>query len=179
MATLEVFTHVGSSHATLRFHNREYPALIGEGGPIAPADKREGDGYTPLGRYPLMEGYYRADRGPRPNDAFKWVSIQPGMGWGENSNAEDYNQFQPNDPENTGTIGFWQEGPQRDLIIVIGYNGAAGSGPIVAEKGSAWFIHPTRPGVRASRSCIMLSLEHMHEIAALIQPGDDIEITIT
>lgn len=179
MAVVEVFCRVGSSHATVRFNNREYPALIGASGPITPHDKREGDGYTPLGRYPLVAGYYRADRGPQPNGTFPWHAIKPGDSWNEDPHSDNYNQLEFINPAELGEGGLWKTGPQRDVLIVIGYNGAGGSGPIVAGKGSALYIHPTPPGARESRGCVMLSPEHVREIAEQLMPGDDIDIQLT
>ena len=47
-----------------RFMGRRFPVSIGRGG--LTADKREGDGATPVGVWRLMQGGYRADRGSAP-----------------------------------------------------------------------------------------------------------------
>ncbi|HEX2859388.1 MAG TPA: L,D-transpeptidase family protein [Alphaproteobacteria bacterium] len=175
MAVVEVFCRIGSSHATVRFNGHEYPALIGAGGPIMPHDKREGDGYTPLGRYPLLQGFYRADRGPQPNETFEWHVIKPGDSWNEDPHSDNYNQLEFINPKELGEGGMWKSGPQRDVLIIIGYN----INPIVAGKGSALYIHPTPPGARESRGCVMLSLEDTRTIAGQLKPGDEIDIQLT
>ena len=37
------------------------PAIIGRGGLVLPPDKKEGDGATPCGRWPLKAVFYRKD----------------------------------------------------------------------------------------------------------------------
>jgi L,D-peptidoglycan transpeptidase YkuD (ErfK/YbiS/YcfS/YnhG family) len=172
MAVVEVFCRVGSSHATVRFNGREYPALIGRGGPIAAHDKHEGDGYTPLGRYPLLQGFYRADRGVPPNHVFPWQVIEKGDSWNDDPASNAYNQLVQEDPDTIGEAGLWKTGPQHDVSIFVGYN----VDPIVPEKGSGIFIHAIRPGSRETAGCIALSPEHVREIAAQLHPGDEIDI---
>jgi L,D-peptidoglycan transpeptidase YkuD (ErfK/YbiS/YcfS/YnhG family) len=172
MALVEVFCHVGSSHATVRFNGIEYPALIGRSGPIPAHDKREGDGYTPLGRYPLLQGFYRADRGPAPNTRFPWQVIEKGDSWNDDPASDAYNQLVQENPETIGEAGLWKTGPQHDVSIFVGYN----TEPIVAGKGSGIFIHAIRPGSRETAGCVALKPEHVREIAQQLKPGDEINI---
>ena len=50
----------------LQARGRVVAAQIGRGGVIRAADKREGDGATPCGRWPVRAVYYRPDRVHRP-----------------------------------------------------------------------------------------------------------------
>src|SRR4026207_2597527 len=45
--------------------------------------KREGDGSTPLGRFPVRQVLYRADRGIRPRTKLPIHAIRAGNGWGD------------------------------------------------------------------------------------------------
>ena len=57
------------------------PAAIGKHGLITAADKREGDGKTPIGRWPLRCIYYRPDRITLPPSALNTIAITHDMGW--------------------------------------------------------------------------------------------------
>ena len=45
--------------------------------------KREGDGATPLGRFPIRQVLYRADRVPRPRTRLPVRAIRDGDAWCE------------------------------------------------------------------------------------------------
>ena len=57
------------------------PCSLGRSGVIPAADKREGDGATPLGDYPFRWLYYRADRMLRPHCALPVFALSPNDGW--------------------------------------------------------------------------------------------------
>ena len=54
-------------------------AACGRGG-VRP-DKREGDGATPEGTFPLIAAYYRPDRIAPPATGLKLTALCPGHGW--------------------------------------------------------------------------------------------------
>ncbi|UCH76278.1 MAG: hypothetical protein JSU82_03530, partial [Rhodospirillales bacterium] len=58
---------------------RSFRCAIGRGG--VRADKREGDGATPVGRLALRRVIYRADRLPQPQTALPATPMQPHDGW--------------------------------------------------------------------------------------------------
>ena len=52
---------------------------VGRAGLIA--EKREGDGATPLGTWPLREVFYRRDRVPKPETRLPLRAISPRDAW--------------------------------------------------------------------------------------------------
>ena len=58
---------------------RRYRCALGRGG--IRAQKVEGDGITPSGRYPLRRLLYRADRLAQPVSQLAMAKIRPDDGW--------------------------------------------------------------------------------------------------
>src|ERR1700732_3369477 len=67
----------------------ETRAICGHGG--VRADKREGDGASPAGTFPLLYGFYRADRIARPASGLVMTALQPDDGWGGDPPAPNFN----------------------------------------------------------------------------------------
>src|SRR5690242_6934685 len=63
---------------------------IGRGG--IRADKREGDGATPAGTFPMRRLLYRADRLPAPATRLAAIPIAPRDGWCDDPAGADYNR---------------------------------------------------------------------------------------
>ena len=66
-------------------------AALGRSG--AKALKREGDGATPLGRFPVRQVLYRADRVMRPRTVFPLRAIRADDGWCEDPADRNYNRL--------------------------------------------------------------------------------------
>ena len=56
------------------------------------ADKREGDGGTPIGLYPALQGFWRADRLRRPDTHLPLAALRPLDGWCEVPADRNYNR---------------------------------------------------------------------------------------
>src|SRR6266576_2857924 len=56
------------------------------------ANKREGDGATPRGRFRLRRLWWRADRGPRPRTLLALRPIRPDDAWSEDPADRRYNR---------------------------------------------------------------------------------------
>ena len=52
-------------------------AALGKGGVTPASVKREGDGKSPLGSWPMRYVFYRADRVSRPETKLPVVALQP------------------------------------------------------------------------------------------------------
>ena len=75
--------------AGLRFAGRLWPCSIGRGG--VRADKREGDGATPVGVHRIVGTLYRPDRLPAPAP---WaLPIRPGDLWSDDVGDAAYNMM--------------------------------------------------------------------------------------
>src|SRR5947208_8017899 len=67
------------------------PAACGVGG-VRP-DKREGDGASPAGTFPLLRAFYRADRIAPPHTALPLVALRPHDGWVDDPADPQYNRL--------------------------------------------------------------------------------------
>src|SRR5690242_9815415 len=65
--------------------HRTIPVALGRAG--IRANKREGDGATPAGRFCPLRLWWRADRGPRPSSLLPLRRIGPDIAWCEDPAA--------------------------------------------------------------------------------------------
>ena len=63
----------------LQWRGRRFACAIGSGG--VRSNKREGDGATPAGRFPLRRVLYRPDRMAPPRTALPIAPLSPHDGW--------------------------------------------------------------------------------------------------
>ena len=140
----------------LRVGKREYRCVLGRGGVIPADKKREGDGCTPIGAWPLRACWYRPDRLTAPTTLLPLHTIQPDDGWCDDPAHALYNQHvTPPFPASHETL--WREDHAYDLIIPLGYN----DNPITPGKGSAIFLHVAQPDYPPTEGCVALSLEDL------------------
>src|SRR5437763_16834150 len=66
-------------------------AACGRGG--VRADKREGDGASPAGSFPLLRLYYRPDRLKPPPTGLAVAPLQPNHGWVDDPADPQYNRL--------------------------------------------------------------------------------------
>lgn len=138
---------------------------LGKGG-VRP-DKREGDGATPTGRFPLRRVLYRPDRGPPPLTALPCAAIAPEDGWCDDPADPAYNR-PVRLPYPARHERMWRDDALYDLVIVIGHN----DDPPVAGLGSAVFVHLARPDWAPTEGCVALSPADLLELLAAAAPGD-------
>lgn len=145
---------------------------IGRNGLIDPQLKREGDGKTPRGRYPLRYGFYDPSvfgdelRGldfpflPKPEN-YRWV---------EDADNPFYNQLVFETDETQAS----RHGERLfDLIIPVGWNDALPN----ARGGSAIFMHAARPDFSGTSGCVVVAHEDLLELARRVRPGMVIDVT--
>jgi L,D-peptidoglycan transpeptidase YkuD (ErfK/YbiS/YcfS/YnhG family) len=125
------------------------PCALGRGG--RRALKREGDGATPIGHWPLREVFYRADRVARPQTILSVKTLRPDDGWCDDPRDRNYNR-RVRLPYAAGHERLWREDRLYDLIVVLGYNDI----PRVRGRGSAIFMHMATPGLAPTEGCIAL-----------------------
>lgn len=133
---------------------------LGRGG--VRADKREGDGATPLGRFPLRRLLYRPDRLPAPPaTALPASPIGPDDGWCDDAADPRYNRPLPL-PSAAGHERLWRDDGLYDVVVVLGHNDA----PPVPGLGSAIFLHVARPGYEPTEGCVALALADLLALVA-------------
>jgi L,D-peptidoglycan transpeptidase YkuD (ErfK/YbiS/YcfS/YnhG family) len=130
---------------------RRFRCAIGRGG--RRHDKREGDGATPVGSWPMRRLLYRADRLSLPQTALAVSAIGATDGWCDAPLDARYNRpVQLPYPASAETL--WREDAAYDLIVPLGYNDA----PVIAGAGSAIFLHVARADFRPTEGCVALAL---------------------
>lgn len=145
---------------TLVMDGKRYACTLGRSGVIAPADKAEGDGKTPLGTYPLRQLLYRADRLPAPETGLPVEELTPDTGWCEDPAHDDYNTkvTLPHGAKDVDHMS--REDYVYDLVVPLGYN----DDPPVKGKGSAIFMHVARHERTPTAGCVGLALEDLVEV---------------
>jgi L,D-peptidoglycan transpeptidase YkuD (ErfK/YbiS/YcfS/YnhG family) len=115
-------------------------------------DKREGDGATPVGCFPLRRVLYRADRLDRPATTLPCQPIATDDGW-----CDDPADFRYNRPVKrpcpAGHEALWRTDSVYDVIVVLGHN----DDPPVPGLGSAVFLHVARPDFAPTAGCVALA----------------------
>src|SRR5579862_1507422 len=91
-------------------------------GPAGIADKkREGDGVTPRGVFPLREIFYRADRVKNISTILPLWKIERDDGWCDAPDDSQYNRLVKL-PYPASAENLWREDHLYDIVVVIGFN---------------------------------------------------------
>ncbi|HML06518.1 MAG TPA: L,D-transpeptidase family protein [Xanthobacteraceae bacterium] len=139
------------------------PVALGRAG--IKADKREGDGGTPRGRFHPLRLWWRADRRTRPRTRLPVRRIGRGDAWCENPNDRRYNlPFVLSATEPCDRL--WRDDSLYDIFVEIDHN----TRPRIAGRGSAVFIHVARPGFAPTAGCVALGLRDLLLLASRITP---------
>ena len=146
-----------------------FRCTLGRGG--VTTDKREGDGATPAGAYPLRQLLYRSDRLAPPTNALPTSPLRPRDGWCDDPGHSAYN-CPVTLPLGASAESMWRDDHLYDLVVVLGYN----DDPVVSGLGSAKFLHVASPGYSPTEGCIALAKEDLLTVLADITPGSDIRI---
>src|ERR1700722_11625485 len=125
------------------------PVALGRAG--IRANKREGDGGTPRGRFRPVRLWWRADRLPRPRTLLPVRRIGPDDAWCEDPHDRHYNQAFRRSANEPGDR-LRRTDRLYDMIVEIDHN----TRPRVAGRGSAVFIHLARPGFAPTAGCVAL-----------------------
>jgi L,D-peptidoglycan transpeptidase YkuD (ErfK/YbiS/YcfS/YnhG family) len=151
--------------------DRLFSCAIGRGGLAPAADKREGDGVSPIGVWPLRGLLYRPDRGPAPQTALSSRAITRQDGWCDDPDHPDYNRLIEL-PFAASHEVLWRDDGLYDLVVVLGHN----DDPPVTPLGSAIFLHLAKPDYAPTEGCIALARPDLEAVLALARPGDALEI---
>jgi L,D-peptidoglycan transpeptidase YkuD (ErfK/YbiS/YcfS/YnhG family) len=128
--------------------------------------KREGDGATPLGRFPIRQVLYRADRISRPRTKLPVRAIRDGDAWCEEPTDRNYNRLVMLSP-GSNADRLKRTDHLYDLILVLGHNDR----PRVRERGSAIFMHLPREGYAPTAGCIALSMRDLLALMGQVRRG--------
>jgi L,D-peptidoglycan transpeptidase YkuD (ErfK/YbiS/YcfS/YnhG family) len=139
------------------------PVALGRGGILA--NKREGDGGTPRGRFRLIRLWWRADRASRPLTLLPSRRIGPQDAWCEDPSDRHYNR--PVEiPAGDAGDRLRRDDHLYDYIIEISHN----TRPRVAGRGSAVFVHVARPGFAPTAGCVAMTQPRLRRLLERIGP---------
>ncbi len=147
----------GKSAGVLIFANFCLPCVLGRSG--LRALKREGDGATPIGAFPVRRVLYRADRMRRPRCRLSLSRIGPTDGWCDA--VEDRNYNRPvRHPYPASAEHLWRSDSLYDCVVVLGHNDV----PRTRGMGSAVFLHVASERLHPTEGCIALRLPDLMKI---------------
>jgi L,D-peptidoglycan transpeptidase YkuD (ErfK/YbiS/YcfS/YnhG family) len=146
-----------------------FPVALGRTG--IKANKREGDGATPTGRFRLRQLWWRADRAARPRTLLPARPISPFDAWCEDPTDRRYNRAVRLAPGAAGDH-LWRKDHLYDLVIELNHN----TRPRVAGRGSAVFVHVARPGMTPTAGCIALAPKALRRLLASVGKRTEIQI---
>lgn len=156
---------------TARWAGESHPCAVGRSGVVAAAEKREGDGASPAGAWPMRRLLYRADRLAQPETGLPVAAIAEDDGWCDDPQDGAYNQ-PVQLPYAASHERLWRDDEIYDLIVVLGHNDA----PVRPGQGSAIFLHCARPGFTPTEGCVALAPETLLRLLAGAKPGDRVVI---
>jgi L,D-peptidoglycan transpeptidase YkuD (ErfK/YbiS/YcfS/YnhG family) len=159
----------GRSHGVLLAGARAIPIVLGRTG--IRANKREGDGGTPRGRFRLKRLWWRADRHPRPRTFLPARRIERDSAWCEDTADRRYNRPFRRSANEPGDR-LWRDDVLYDFIIEIDHN----TRPRVAGRGSAVFLHIARPDRSPTAGCVAFSASDLQRLLSRLGPRTRIDI---
>jgi L,D-peptidoglycan transpeptidase YkuD (ErfK/YbiS/YcfS/YnhG family) len=170
LANLSLWTRSGNRRqGWLSAGPRVIKVAIGRSG--IKANKREGDGATPTGRYRLVRLWWRADRLPRPRTMLPVRPITTEDGWCEDPADRRYNRpirIGPGQPGDRLT----RADSLYDLIIEIDHH----QRPRIAGRGSAVFIHVARADMTPTAGCVSMPVGMLKRLIERLGPRTTITI---
>jgi L,D-peptidoglycan transpeptidase YkuD (ErfK/YbiS/YcfS/YnhG family) len=138
---------------------------LGRAGLVAAADKREGDGATPAGLWPMRRLLYRSDN-VRPPTGLPATPIGRDDGWCDDPDDRMYNR-PVGLPYQGRSERLWRDDHLYDLVVVLGHNDA----PPVAGAGSCIFLHLARTDYGPTEGCVALARPDLEAVLGLAGPG--------
>lgn len=161
---------VDTAARTLCVDSEHYPCAIGRRGAVAASQKREGDGCTPIGRWPLRGVMLRPDRVAPTATKLPWRWLRPLDGWSDDPDDPAYNR-PVRLPHRFSAESLWRADELYDAIIVLGYNDAAP----VRGLGSAIFLHAL-PASGATAGCIAIERGTLLALVPRLSDADRLEV---
>lgn len=154
------------------FAGRRFPCALGRSG--LTADKREGDGSTPLGTHRFVGLLFRPDRVSRtclPNWARPIGAFDR---WSDDPRDSDYNHYLPNGPRpGYSSEALRRADPLYDIVLLTDWNWPLA----VKGAGSAIFVHCWRKPRHPTEGCVAFARGDLLWIVNRLQPADRLVVT--
>jgi L,D-peptidoglycan transpeptidase YkuD (ErfK/YbiS/YcfS/YnhG family) len=143
----------------------QIPAMVGRNG-IAPlGEKREGDGRTPAGIFPLEFAF---GYGAAINSRMPYRQAGEDDIWVDDVNSPDYNTWVKRSESSAASYEVMKRSDHRYRYgVVIGYN----RDPIVKGRGSAIFLHVWLENGETTTGCVAVDEAELVRILARLDPA--------
>lgn len=164
-----IFT--ATSDGVLAIEGRLAPCVLGRSGVRPASEKREGDGASPLGVWPLRRVLYRPDREAAPATGLPVAPLRREDGWCDAPGDPAYNR-PVRLPYPASAETMWREDGVYDLVVVLGHN----DDPPVSPMGSAIFLHLVQPDLSPTAGCVAVRRADMLDLLKRARPGDALAI---
>ncbi len=136
-----------------------YPAQIGRNGVAKSGEKREGDGKTPSGNFPITVLFGKE---AFTNTAMPFLKTEASIYCVDDTKSKYYNRIvdaQRIEKDFDSFEYMLREDGQYDIGAVVGYNKSGESG-----KGSCIFIHIQKNSGSPTAGCVALSKEDLNSL---------------
>ena len=154
---------------TLCVDEFQFRCAVGKNG--LKKNKIEGDGSTPIGKFKLLNLYYRKDKIKYVGTKLNKVSIKKKLGWCDDIESQFYNKPITID-KNIKHEKMFRRDTKYDLVIVLDYN----FGKPILGKGSAIFIHIT-DNYKPTAGCIALNKKDLLILLKIISKKTYLKIS--
>jgi len=162
---------VDTAARTLSFEDQTIACAIGRSGACPADQKREGDGYTPLGRWPIRTVLFRPGHSaPSPQLKLPWRWIGTQDGWSDDPVDPCYNRPICL-PHPFSAEALIRDDPLYDVIILLGHNDR----PPKPGHGSAIFFHIWNDA-KPTEGCVAIARSNMDDLLPKLAPGDVMDI---
>jgi L,D-peptidoglycan transpeptidase YkuD (ErfK/YbiS/YcfS/YnhG family) len=138
-------------------------------------NRREGDGTTPIGTFPIAAHMYGNE--PNPGVAFRYTRLHCGDWWVEDPRSPAYNRFQRigcgvKPPFRVTTPDMSKSIHAYAFLAVIGFN----MSPIVPGRGSGIFLHVQVHS--STNGCVSLPRSQLLRVLRWLRPAPAPQIVI-
>jgi L,D-peptidoglycan transpeptidase YkuD (ErfK/YbiS/YcfS/YnhG family) len=144
---------------------QRWPCALGRSG--QKVLKREADGATPIGLWPVRNAYVRSGYGLRPRTRLPLRATRRDDGWCDAPGDRNYNRA-VRLPYPVSAEEMWRQDGLYDYVVVIGYNDR----PRRRGRGSAIFLHLAREAMEPTAGCIAVRRRDARRILSLLRSGD-------
>jgi L,D-peptidoglycan transpeptidase YkuD (ErfK/YbiS/YcfS/YnhG family) len=182
LITIEAAT-TQTTYATARIWRRSGDCWVPADGPYAArvgrnglrASRREGDGTTPIGTFPIGDTMYGS--APNPGVRFRYMRLHCGDWWVEDPASPEYNTFQRvgcnRRPPFKVTTPDMSKSPRAYAhLAVIEFN----MHPIIPGRGSGIFLHAQTGG--ATNGCVSLARPDLVHVLRWLSSAATAQIAI-
>lgn len=148
------------------------PVNLGRNGVAPPFEKREGDGRTPSGLFPLRQGfgYQGGFQGSIPYQRVDSQDL-----WVDDVHSPDYNHWVWRGQTRAASYEeLLRSDPLYEYALVPGYNEA----PVVRDLGSAIFVHVEPEKGRGTSGCISLPEKELVQVMQWLDPAQEPQLLV-